>query len=84
MFGRKSRKVRQRHTNWQDTFQVIVLPLEDNMVLETERLERCPTVHTYLDPQSGELKYIPVCAWRLHNKPILRELAERYPVAASV
>ena len=83
MFGRKSGKVRRQRTNWQETFQVIVLPLEDNHVIETERLERCPTVHTYLDPDTGELKYIPVCAWRLHNKPILRALADKYPVGAA-
>ncbi|NLW49753.1 MAG: radical SAM protein [Candidatus Brocadiaceae bacterium] len=80
LFGKKTRTIREHRTHWQDTFQVIILPLEDNHVLETERLERCPTVHAYLDPQTGELKYIPVCAWRLHNGPILRELAERYPV----
>ena len=84
LFGRKSRVVRARRTNVQDVFQVVVLPLEDNAVLETERLERCPTVHTYLEPETEELKFIPVCAWRLHNKPILRALADKYPVSAAV
>jgi hypothetical protein len=83
LLGRKSRDVRARRTVFHDVLKVVILPLEDNSVLETERLERCPTVHAYLDPKTDELKYIPVCAWRMHNVQILRELAEKYPVAAA-
>jgi len=68
----------QRHTNMHCVLQVIVLPLEDDAVVETERLERCPTTHAYYDPREDKLKYCPVCAWRLHNRKILRELADYY------
>ena len=76
--GCKSRKVRERHMLARDMLRVIILPLEDDPILETERLERCPSVHVYYDPRSGDFKYVPVCAWRLHNKKILADLAEQY------
>ena len=75
---RKSRGVRERHMTVQDVLRVIVLPLEDDPIIETERLERCPSVHVYFDPRTEEFGYVPVCAWRLHNKRILGELAAYY------
>lgn len=83
-FGRKGRKAIARHSNAQGVLQIIILPFEDDYVLESERLERCPNAHTYLDPKTEEIKYVPLCAWRLHNKQILREVAERYCVSKSV
>jgi len=78
LVGRKSRGVRERHMNVQDVLRVITLPLEDDPILETERLERCPSVHVYFDPRAEEFRYVPVCAWRLHNKKILQDLTEQY------
>ncbi len=73
-----------RHTKAETLFQVIILPLEDDYVIETERLERCPTVHAYFDPATGEARFVPVCAWRKHNKTILRDVLTHYPEAAGV
>ena len=78
LIRRDSRKLRERHMNAVDVLRIVTLPLEDDPILETERLERCPSVHVYLDPEDGVFKYIPVCAWRLHNKKILHDLAEHF------
>ncbi len=72
----------QRHTNLHCVLQVIVLPLEDERVVETERLERCPTTHAYYDPREDRVKYCPVCAWYLHIRTILRGLADYYAAHA--
>jgi len=71
-----------RHTNMHCVLQVIVLPLEDDCVVETERMERCPTTHAYYDPRDDKVKYCPVCAWYLHIRTILRELADYYAAHA--
>jgi hypothetical protein len=77
-FSHSSRNVRARHLNVQGMLSIIILPLEDDPILETERLERCPSTHVVYNPKTGEFKYVPVCSWRLFNKQILRELAEAY------
>jgi hypothetical protein len=76
--GCKSKKVRRRHMTVQETLPVVILPLEDDPILETERLERCASVHVYYDPRTDEVKYVPVCAWRLHSAGVLSELREAY------
>jgi len=71
-------KTRLKHMTVQSALRVIILPLEDDPILETERLERCPSVHVYFDPPDGRFHYIPVCSWRKHNKRVLKELADYY------
>ena len=80
--GRESRIVRQRHLNAHEMLPVTILPLEDNPIIETERLERCPSVHVYLDPKTDEFRYVPVCSWRMHNKQILSDLAAHFMSSA--
>jgi len=80
---RGTSKAIRRHTNMQGHLRVVVLPLEDNHVLETERLERCPTVQAYYDPEVDQVRYIPLCAWKLHNREILRKIADHYAAAVS-
>ncbi len=65
----------------QGALQLIVLPFEDNYVIETDRLERCPNLHVYLEPATDELKFVPVCAWRLFNKKVMAEIADHYAAA---
>ncbi len=81
--GCKSKKVRRRHMAVQETLPVVILPLEDDPILETERLERCASVHVYYNPNTDEVKYVPVCAWRLHSARVLAELKEAYGSPAS-
>ena len=77
-FARKAYLARGRHLHVDSILPVIILPLEDDSIIETDRLKRCPSVHVYYDPRTQAVNYVPVCAWRLHNKKILRELAESY------
>ncbi len=81
--GCKFRNVRRRHMNTQEELRLVVLPLEDNSVLETERLERCPTGHVYWDPEKKKNVFVPVCGWKLHNKATLRRIADYYAQTAA-
>ena len=78
MFRRGLRKAAAKHLAPQAMLQIIVLPFEDNETLETERLERCPTLHAYYNPWTDQIKYVPVCAWRFHNAEVLRTIAHYY------
>ena len=78
MVGCRSRFIRERHMLACGMLRVVVLPLEDDPILETERLERCPSSHVFRDPKTGEFKYVPVCSWRFFNKSVLKDLSEHY------
>ena len=75
--GHKSAATR-RHLLAQDPIPVVVLPLEDTPIVETARLQRCPSAHVCYDPRTGIFNYIPVCSWRTVNKKYLGEIAEYY------
>jgi hypothetical protein len=77
-FARKAYRARARHLNVDSILPVIVLPLEDDSIVETERLKRCPCTHVCYDPRTGIVQYVPVCAWRFHNKKLLRDIADYY------
>ena len=68
------------HVNVDGTLQLIILPFEDNYVLETERLERCPNLHVYLEPGTDVMRTVPVCAWRLYNHQVMKDISEHYAV----
>ena len=81
LFRVKSRRILERHTTWQGTLQVIVLPFEDDSNLETERLERCPNSFAFYDPERQEVNYVPTCAWSQHKRPVMRRIADYYAKA---
>ncbi len=78
LLHRKSSNALRRHTNMQEVLQLVVLPFEDNNTLETERMERCPSAHAYYDPNADRVRYVPICAWRLHNDSVMREIGSYY------
>jgi len=82
LVARKSRTAKHSHLNIDTILPVIILPLEDDSVIETERLSRCPCVHVYYDPRVDDVNYVPVCSWRLHNIEILGGLSKYYAAAA--
>ena len=87
LIGRRPSKVMARHTEVQGHLHIMVLPLEDNSMLETDCVQRCPTVHTYVDPRTEQVTYVPVCAWRLHNVRLMQNVMDYYspsPTAAGV
>ena len=83
LVGGKTRTVLGRHTNLGELFQMIVLPFEDRFVLETDRLERCPNAFAFLDPGSGRVKTVPVCAWSQSKNAVMQRITDSYAVAAA-
>ena len=81
LLGRKTRKALERHSNVRGVLQIIVLPFEDNSVLETERLERCPNAFAFYDPREDRVDFVPTCAWGQHKATVLRGIADFYAQA---
>jgi len=80
--GCRTRRVLERHTNVQGQLQLVTLPFEDSQVLETDRLERCPSQHAYFNPWTDQVGLVPLCAWNQHKSTILRKVAEYYDDAS--
>jgi uncharacterized radical SAM superfamily Fe-S cluster-containing enzyme len=83
LLRRKTRRILEAHTTVQDSLQLIVLPFEDQHVLETDRMERCPNAFAFYDPVDERVKTVPVCAWGKHKKAVLRKVSEHYMQAAA-
>jgi uncharacterized radical SAM superfamily Fe-S cluster-containing enzyme len=78
LLRRKTRRILEAHTTVVDSLQLIVLPFEDEHVLETDRMERCPNAFAFYDPEEDAVRTVPVCAWGKHKKAVLRKVSEHY------
>jgi len=81
LFRRKTRVLLEKHTNFHEQLQLIVLPFEDPSTLETARLERCPNAFVFYDVARNRVNTVPVCAWSLHKNEVLRAIADHYAQA---
>jgi uncharacterized radical SAM superfamily Fe-S cluster-containing enzyme len=81
--GKKLKHLLRRHTRMHGVLRLMVLPFEDWRSLESARLEGCPAAFAYEDPESAEVKLMPVCAWPLLKNDILRRTAARYAATTS-
>jgi hypothetical protein len=79
--GRRLRDQLRKHTAIQGALHMLVLPFEEYHSIEGARLENCPSGFAFEDPDTGEIKTIPVCAWSLYRNEIQRRIAERYSAA---
>jgi hypothetical protein len=69
---------RGKHTTIQEVLHMLVLPFEEYHSIESARLDICPSGFAYEDPETGEIKTIPVCIWSLYRTEIQRQIAEKY------
>ncbi|MBM4036376.1 MAG: radical SAM protein [Planctomycetes bacterium] len=80
-FGRSLKNLLRRHTTIDAVLHMLVLPFEEFHSIEGARLENCPSGFVYEDPDTGEIKTVPVCAWSLYRAGIQRRIAEKYAAA---
>ena len=83
--GRRLKDLLRRHTTIRGVLHMIVLPFEEYHSIEGARLENCPSGFAFEDPDTGEIRTVPVCAWSLYKTEIQRKLAAKYapePVTA--
>jgi len=58
--------------------QILLLPFEDDDILETARLEKCSSCFAYIDMKTDTVKSVPFCIWERFKKPIMKEMARKY------
>jgi len=78
LLGRRLEDLVRRHTHVQGLMLMIVLPFEEYHSVESARLQNCFAGFAYEDPDTGEVKTIPVCMWGQYKNDIQRRLADKY------
>jgi len=81
--GRKMKDLLRAHTRCHAILRTIILPFVEPMCVESARLVDCPAAFAYEHPQTGEIKFMPVCAWPIFKDATLRKTAERYGAGQS-
>jgi len=80
--GKKGKDVLRRHTRVQDALRMIVLPFEEYHSIDGARLRSCTAGFAFEDPDTGEVRTIPVCSFSLYKNDIQRKLAAKYGSAS--
>ena len=58
--------------------RVVVIPLEEQHSIDSERLKSCRVGSVYEDADTGRIEVIPHCIWYPYRNPILQKIAEKY------
>ena len=80
MIGRKLKDQLRRHTRFNHILGMVVLPFEEAHSIESERLRNCAAAFAFEDPDTGEVRTIPVCSWPLFRDDVERKIAKKYGV----
>jgi uncharacterized radical SAM superfamily Fe-S cluster-containing enzyme len=81
--GEKFWSVVPRVTGLSSFLKVGVLPFEEYLAVDAQRLVNCKGMFAYEDVKDGQIKFIPVCTWFLYRKAILKTISEKYGSARS-
>jgi 7,8-dihydro-6-hydroxymethylpterin dimethyltransferase len=78
IFGKRAKDLLRAHTKCQSIMRLMILPFVEPQCVEAARLVDCPSAFAYEHPVTGEILFMPVCAWPIHKNGILRQTAKRY------
>ncbi|MBU0547373.1 MAG: radical SAM protein [Candidatus Omnitrophica bacterium] len=81
LIGRNFLGVLSKETTLTDirgALQILLLPFEDDDILESARLEKCASCFAYIDLKSDTVKSIPFCIWEKYKQPIMKDIAKEY------
>lgn len=81
MLGRRFKDLLRKHSRVQSALTIIILPFEEHHSIDGARLEMCKAGFAFEDPETGEVRTVPVCAWSLYKNEVQRKLAEKYAPA---
>ncbi len=75
--GKRIKDQLRKHTRLTHILGMIVLPFEEYHSVEAERLKHCTAGFAIEDPDTDEIRVIPVCAWSLF-RDVERKIADKY------
>ena len=81
LIGRRLKDQIRKHSTVKDAMLMVVLPFEESHSVESARLQECPSAFAFEDPDTGQVRTLPVCMWGLYKKDIQRKLADKYAAA---
>ena len=58
--------------------RVVVIPLEEQHSIDSERLKTCRVGSPYENVETGQLEVIPHCVWYPYRNEILKKIAHKY------
>ncbi len=58
--------------------EIIILPFEDDYILESERLKQCSSCFGYVDVETDSVKFVPFCIWAKFKNEVMKEIADKY------
>jgi 7,8-dihydro-6-hydroxymethylpterin dimethyltransferase len=58
--------------------RVVVIPLEEQHSIDSERLKSCRVGSVYENVETGKIEVVPHCVWFPYRNPILRKIADKY------
>ena len=64
--------------------RIVVIPLEEQHSIDSERLKGCRVGSVYEDVDTGRIKVIPHCVWYPYRNPILKKIADKYAGSRSM
>jgi hypothetical protein len=64
--------------------RIVVIPLEEQHSIDSERLKSCRVGSVYEDVETGQIKVIPHCVWYPYRNPILKKIADKYAGMRSI
>ena len=78
LWKRRRTKRRTGRSSPASYLRVVIIPLEEQYAVDSERLKRCRVGSVYEDPATGQVEVIPHCIWYPYRNPILKEIADKY------
>jgi hypothetical protein len=81
LVGKSLKGQLRKHTTVQTAMLMVILPFEEYHSVESARLQDCPSAFAYGDPETGEVKTIPVCLWGVYKSGIQRRIMACYASA---
>jgi len=58
--------------------RVVIIPLEEQHSVDSERLKACRVGSVYENVETGKVEVIPHCVWFPYRNPLLKKIAEKY------
>jgi len=81
--GKRLKEQARKHLTVTDTLGMVVLPFEEYHSIDSERLQNCKAGFAFEDPDSGQIKVVPVCSYSLFRDEVERKIMARYGAAAA-
>jgi hypothetical protein len=78
LWKRRRTKCRTGRPSPVSYLRVVVIPLEEQHSIDSERLKSCRVGSIYENVETGRIEVIPHCVWFPYRNPILKKIADKY------